>query len=506
MGEDLVQTELVVPAGHCLRPADLGALAAAGYMTLPVWRRPTVAIIPTGSELVRADGPAAAGEIPEFNSITLAAQVEAWGGIADRFEIVPDDEAKIRDRVSTAAASHDLVLLNLAPPLDRRLHCVIEAEVLVHGIAVRPGHPVVIGMVDATGTGRRRTPILGVPGYPVSAALTGELIVEPLLLRWSGLPPSHPETIEAILTRKVHSTPGDLELLRVTVGRVGSRVVAAPLSRGAGVISSLVRADGLVLIPSGIQGLEAGERVEVRLYRSPAELERTIVALGSHDLTLDLMAQFLGGQGIRLASGNVGSLGGLVALARGEAHVAGCHLLDPETGEFNVAYVERYLEGKPATIVTLAGREQGLITAPGNPRRLQGLQDLASQGVAFVNRQRGSGTRILLDYHLSQAGVPPSSILGYEREEYTHLGVAAAIASGRSDAGLGIRAAAAALQLGFVPLFQERYDLVFPAEFYSSPKLRPLLDLLGDREFRSAVAGLPGYDVSSMGRIVRSSV
>jgi putative molybdopterin biosynthesis protein len=178
----------------------------------------------------------------------------------------------------------------------------------------------------------------------VSAALTGEILVQPLLRRWSGLPPVQPETIEAILTRKVHSSPGDLELLRVTVGRVGEWVVAAPLSRGAGVISSLVRADGIVFIPPGVQGLEAGERVEVRLYRSSAEIDRTLVALGSHDLTLDLIAQFLSREGIRLASGNLGSQGGLVALARGEAHFTGCHLLDPETGEFNVAYVKRYME------------------------------------------------------------------------------------------------------------------------------------------------------------------
>jgi putative molybdopterin biosynthesis protein len=380
-------------------------------------------------------------------------------------------------------------------------------EVLVHGIAVRPGHPVVIGMIGVPGQrGKgRRTPILGVPGYPVSAALTGEILVEPLLRRWSGLPPSHSETIEATLTRKVHSSAGDLELLRVTVGRVGERVVAAPLSRGAGVISSLVRADGLVLIPPGIQGLEAGERVDVQLYRSAAEIERTLVVLGSHDLTIDLMAQFLGRQGIHLASGNLGSQGGLVALARGEAHFTGCHLLDPQSGEFNVAYVKRYLEGMPATIVTLAGREQGLITAAANPRGLKRLEDLAGEDVAFVNRQRGSGTRILLDYHLTLAGVPSSTIQGYEREEYTHLGVAAAVASGRADAGLGIRAAAAALDLGFVPLFEERYDLVIPAEYYASLKLRPLLDLLENPEFRGAVASLPGYDVSQMGNVVWSS-
>jgi putative molybdopterin biosynthesis protein len=362
-------------------------------------------------------------------------------------------------------------------------------------------------MIDLPGRERppRRTPIIGVPGYPVSAALTGEILVEPLLRRWTGLPATQPETVEAVLTRKVHSSPGDLEMLRVTVGRVGERVVAAPLSRGAGVISSLVRADGLVFIPPGVQGLEAGEKVTVRLYRPASEIERTLVTLGSHDLTLDLMAQFLSQRGVRLASGNLGSQGGLVALARGEAHFSGCHLLDPDTGEFNIRYVQRYLPQIPTTLVALVGREQGLITAAGNPLHLERLDQLAGGKAIFVNRQRGSGTRILLDYHLSRLGLPVASIDGYDREEYTHLGVAAAVASGRANVGLGIRAAAAALDLGFIPLFQERYDLVIPNEHYGSERLRPLLELLGDGDFRSAVAALPGYDVTPMGSLIWAS-
>jgi putative molybdopterin biosynthesis protein len=510
LGEDLVATELVVPSGHRLRPPDLGALAAAGYAQIPVWRRPRVAIIPTGSELVQADQAAEPGRIPEFNTITLAAQVEAWGGVPTRLAIVPDDPGKLQAAV-VSAADHDLVLLNAGSSAGSEDYTaqVIESlgEVLVHGIAVRPGHPVVIGMVDAPreAGGRRRIPIIGVPGYPVSAALTGEILVEPLLRRWTGLPASEPETVEAILTRKVHSSAGDLEMLRVTVGRVGKRVIAAPLARGAGVISSLVRADGLVFIPPGVQGLEAGERVTVRLYRAASDIDRTLVALGSHDLTLDLMAQFLSQRGLRLASGNLGSQGGLVALGRGEAHFTGCHLLDPESGEFNIAYVKRYLPQVPVTMVALVGREQGLITAAGNPRGLEDLRQLGDGKLTFVNRQRGSGTRVLLDYHLDRLGLPSASIEGYDREEYTHLGVAAAVASGRADVGLGIRAAAAALHLNFVPLFHERYDLVFPNEHYFSEHIRPLLELLTDETFRSAVAALPGYDVAPMGRVVWTS-
>lgn len=506
MGEDLVATELVLPSGHVLRPADLGAAAACGVVRIPVWRKPRVAIIPTGSELVPVTDDPAPGRIPEFNSITLAAQVELWGGVATRHPIVPDDLDQIRSAVRTAAASSDLILLNAGSSAGSEDYSsqVISSlgEVLVHGIAVRPGHPVVIGML-ASPDRQRSVPILGVPGYPVSAALTGEIFVEPLLRRWTGRARSEPVTLQAEITRKVHSSAGDLEYLRVVVGRVGDRVVAAPLARGAGVISSLVRADGIVAIPPGVQGIEAGEQVTVRLYRSTREIERTIVALGSHDLTLDLMAQFLAQAGRRLTSGNLGSLGGLIALGRGQAHVAGSHLLDPESGEYNLAYIDRYLRDVPVAVVALVGREQGLITAPGNPKRIGGLGDLAAGRIMFVNRQRGSGTRILLDYHLGQAGIPSTAISGYDREEFTHLGVAAAVASGRADAGLGIRAAASALMLDFVPLVQERYDLVIPERFFGSVELEPLLELLRNARFRDAVGELPGYDTTPMGRIIR---
>jgi putative molybdopterin biosynthesis protein len=336
----------------------------------------------------------------------------------------------------------------------------------------------------------------------VSAALTGEIFVEPLLACWQGRRPAEPSIVEAVLTRKVHSSAGDDEYLRVTVGRVGDRVVAAPLSRGAGVITSLVRADGIVLIPAGVQGVEAGEKVSVRLYRPPAEIDRTIVVLGSHDLTIDLMAQFLAERGARLTSANVGSLGGLIALRRGEAHLAGSHLLDPETGEYNLTYIRQYLPDVRVVVVALVGREQGLMVRAGNPKRILTLADLVRPDVSFVNRQRGAGTRLLLDHNLGRLGLSAEAIRGYQREEYTHLAVAVAVDSGRADCGLGIRAAASALHLDFVPLFTERYDLIIPRVHYESPQLRPLLDLLADPRFRQAVAALAGYDVAPMGTVI----
>ncbi|MCB8983086.1 MAG: molybdopterin biosynthesis protein [Ardenticatenaceae bacterium] len=515
MGEDMVATELVLPANHKLRPVDLGALAGSGHATVTVYRRPSVAIIPTGSELVAAETAVsglAPGQIIEYNSLVLAAQVAEWGGAPTRWPIVADDLAAIKTAVQQAAQTHDLILINAgssAGSEDYTAHVVRElGQLLVHGVAVRPGHPVILGLIAphaASPTPHSPVPIIGVPGYPVSAALTGEIFVEPLLARWQGQPPYEPPTLQATLTRKLNSPTGDDDFVRVAVGQVGDRVLATPLNRGAGVITSLVRADGLVRVPRFSEGLNAGTAVTVHLYRPPRDIERTLVAIGSHDLTLDLLAQFLAEKaaGLRLSSANVGSLGGLMALRRGESHFGGCHLLDPDSGTYNDSYVRRYLPGQEIVLVTLVGREQGWIVPPGNPRGLADWADAAQAGVRIVNRQRGAGTRVLLEYELGQRGIQPGDVAGYDHEEYTHLAVAAAVASGTAAAGLGIQAAARALQLDFVPLTHERYELVMTLATYESDLLRPLLELLHDEAFRTAVTALPGYDITHMGETRR---
>lgn len=503
LGEDIVATQLVLPSGHVLRPYDLGAIAASGHATVKVACAPKVAILPTGTELVPIGAELRRGDILEYNSLVLAAQIKAMGAQPTRFPITPDDFDALCARVAEAAESHDLVLLNAgssagAEDFSSR---VVEAlgRLLVHGVAVRPGHPVILGILNRSDGAS--VPIIGVPGYPVSAALTVDIFAEEIIAQWLGRRPVELPLETVSMTRKVTSPGGDDDFMRVAIGRVGERILAAPIARGAGVITSLVRADGLVLIPSGIQGVEAGETVQARLYRSKQEIERTIFCIGSHDVILDVIAQFLAEHDRRLVSANVGSLGGLVALKRGEAHLAGSHLLDPQTGEYNLRYIRQYLPDVPVKLVGLVNREQGLIVRRGNPKGVRSLQDLIRGEVAFINRQRGAGTRVLLDYHLEKLGIAADAVRGYADEEYTHLGVAAAVASGRADCGLGIPAAAQALELDFVPLFQERYDLVIPKIYADSELLGPLFDLLQSQAFRNAIHALPGYDMSVMGRV-----
>lgn len=504
LGEDIIATQLVLPAGHTLRPVDLGAIAAAGHTQVVLSRQPRVAILPTGSELVPIGSAIQAGDIIEYNSLVMAAQVMAKGGNAVRLPIISDDFLQICQCVKEAVEQYDLVLLNAgssAGSEDFSSRVVEElGDIFVHGVAVRPGHPVILGIIRAKDG--RAVPIMGVPGYPVSAALTVDIFVEPLLAKWLGRLPLELPTEDGKLTRKINSPAGDVDYVRVAVGRVGSELMVTPLSRGAGVITSLVQADGVVILPPGIQGVEAGGIVKVHLYRAKKDLDSTILSIGSHDMLLDVLGQFLTKYGRRLVSANVGSQGGLISLNRGEAHMAGSHLLDPATGEYNFPYIRRLMPGKAVKVVTLAKREQGLIVKKGNPEKIFTLFDLERPEIKFINRQRGSGTRVLLDYHFGKASIASENIHGYAQEEFTHLGVAAAVISGRANCGLAVAAAAQALDLDFVPLFYERYDIVFPMEFSHSDLIAPIFDLLGSTEFKTTVATLGGYDITPMGQIV----
>jgi putative molybdopterin biosynthesis protein len=504
MGEDIVETQLVLPAGRILRPVDLGALAACAESKVKVARRPKVTIFPTGTELVPVGKPVKPGDIIEYNSIVLAAQVNIWGGCATRMPISIDDFDLIKKRVKEAAETSDLLIINAgssagSEDFSARVVSTL-GTLLVHGVAVRPGHPVILGLINrANGS---KVPIVGVPGYPVSAVLTAEIFVKPLISLWLGRLYDEPEIIEANLTRKVTSPAGDDEYMRVILGKVNGELLAAPLSKGAGMITTMVNADGISIIPRGVQGWESGTSVPVRLYKPMREIENTIIAIGSHDLTLDLLAQYLNRRNRRLVSSNVGSLGGLMALQRSEAHFAGSHLMDPVSGKYNLKAIRDHLPDVPLRLIYWVGRLQGLMVKKDNPLNIKSLADLARPEVTYANRQRGAGTRILLDYEIEKLDISPEMIKGYDREEFTHLTVAAAIQSGRADCGLGIAGAAQALGLDFIPLYTEEYDLVIPQASFETGLMNPILEIAQDPEFRKAVAALPGYDVQNMGEIL----
>lgn len=433
--------------------------------------------------------------------MVLAAQVKNWGGEAKRFPITKDNFDNLCESVLKAAEDSDLILLNAGSSAGEEDFSakVIETlgDVFVHGIAVRPGHPVIMGMVY--NRQKRVVPIIGVPGYPVSAALTGEIFVKPLIYEWSGFLDHKDEVIEAEITRKITSPAGDDDYIRVVTAKVRDRVLAAPLSRGAGVITSMVRSDGYAIIPRGIQGKEAGDKVNVILNKEKSVIDNTLMVIGSHDLTIDLLSEYLSLRGKKLVSANVGSLGGLISLNRGEAHFSGSHLFDPNDETYNLSYVKKYVRNMRVKIIPWVYREQGLIVQKGNPLNILSLKDLARKEVSYINRQRGAGTRILVDYYLEKLGINTDNIKGYDQEEFTHLNVAVAVKSGRASTGLGITAAARALDLDFVPLYNERYDLIVPEDIYHSDLFKLVIEAMVDEDFRASVQALSGYNTSCMG-------
>jgi len=502
IGEDIVATELIIPENQRIRPVDIGALLAGGHTEITVRKRPRVFILPTGDEIVEPGTELKVGSIIECNSRVLGGLVHEWGGEPLRSDIIPDDVNELKKAIGEACDRADMVVVNAgssAGTEDFTSRAISEmGEIFIHGVGIKPGKPVILGIVKGK-------PVLGIPGYPVSAFITFHLFAKPLLHLWQGVDMTARETVNATLSRQLSSSLGQEEFVRVKVGQVGEKTIATPMTRGAGVIMSLVRADGIVRIPARSEGVGAGSEVEVELLRHRDEIRNTIVCIGSHDNTLDILANIVKKSvpHLSLSSAHVGSMGGLIALKRGEAHMAGTHLLDEESGLYNVPFIEALLQEKRIVLINLVYREQGLVVKKGNPGGITGFKDLLRDDVVFINRQSGSGTRLLTDKHLREMGADPFHIRGYEREEYTHMGVASAVLTGIADTGLAILAAANALGLDFIPVAKERYDIAIPREFIESDKMKALLRIIReDDEFRNTVEGLGGYDVSDMGKVM----
>ena len=506
VGEDIVATQLLFPQNHRIRPIDIGALLSGGVFSVKVWRRPKVVIIPTGSELVNCervkDGEELQpGQILETNSSVLAAMVKDNGGEATVNELVPDELEEIKKAILSAVLSEaDIVIINAgssAGSRDYTVHVIEElGEVLVHGIAMMPGKPTILGIIEGK-------PVIGNPGYSVSSVLSFEQFVKPLIYHLQGTQPPEPRKIKVYPTRDIPSKLGIEEFLRVSIGKVGDRYVATPLPRAAGSITTLTRAEGILRIPELSEGVSQSEEVDAELLVNEKELLNTVVFIGSHDMTIDILSDEIRreGKAIRISSSNVGSLGGLIALRKGTCHLCGSHLLDTETGEYNLSYIRRYLKGKPVAVFHLVKREQGLMVAKDNPKNIQGLQDLTRADVSFVNRQAGSGTRVLLDFKLQQAGIDPKEIRGYDHEEFTHMAVAVDVVSGAADCGMGIYAAAKALGLDFIPIESEQYDLVIPTQIIEQPNIQAILQTIRSDSFRERVKALGGYDPSKSGEL-----
>lgn len=498
VGEDIVAGEMILPSAHRIRPIDIGVLLSAGILDIEVVKKPVVAIFPTGTEIIEPTETPKEGDIIESNSRMFEGMVTECGGEARRYSPIVDDYDLIKSKVSEAVATHDMVIVNAgssAGTEDYTVHVLRElGEVIIHGVAVKPGKPVILAIVDGK-------PVIGLPGYPVSAYIAFENFVKPVLAAMTESVEQKPEFVDAVLTKRLISSVKHREYVRVKVGKVGSRFVAAPLARGASAAMSLVRADGFCIIEQNQEGVEAGETVRVQLYRSRAEIENTLVIIGSHDMILDVAADLLPEHyhGMFISSTHVGSMGGLMALTRGECHLAPAHLLDEDTGVYNVRTVEELFD-EPMVIIKGVHRIQGIMVKKGNPLGIQGVEDLTK--VRYVNRQRGAGTRVLLDYKLKQAGISPDDIDGYEREASTHMAVAALVQGESADAGMGILSAARAMDLDFIEIGPEEYDFVLRRADLELPQVQAFLDIITSDEFKKTLADMGGYGTEHTGELV----
>ena len=501
IGEDVCAGEMILPAHMEVSPAAIGAMIAGGVLEIPVICKPLVGIIPTGDEIIPPCADPRPGDIMEFNSSIFSAMLGQWGAETKTYPIVPDKFDQIKAAVAQAAAECDLVILNAGSSAGREdfsARVIGElGQVLYHGIAMKPGKPAILGCMGAK-------PILGVPGYPVSGIIVIEELLKPLIEYWLKAGAAPAAMAMATLTRPVVSGLKYQEFVRVRMGYVGDKLMASPLSRGSGVVSSFMKADGILTVPQGVEGYEAGEQVQVRLLSREDKLKNTLVVIGSHDPLLDELANLmhLEDGSVYMSSAHVGSMGGIMAIRRGEAHAAGCHLLDTETGEYNTAFIKKYFPKGGVKLLRCVGRQQGLMLQKGNPLGIEKFADIARPGLRFVNRQKGSGTRILTDYLCKKEGLAPETIYGYDREELTHTSVAAQLASGSADAGMGIYSAAQLYDLDFLPVCIEEYDLIIPDHAWDSPMVRQLVATLKSQAFREKILSMGGYTLDRPGEII----
>jgi putative molybdopterin biosynthesis protein len=492
IGEDIVAGEMILPENHLIRPMDIGAVLSGGITEVFVYEKIRVGILPTGNEITDQYGSLEKGKIFDTNSWTFRAIVEELGGVAERISPVEDDYEKLKEAVLELADRNHMVIINAGSSAGSKDYSarLIEdlGELILHGIAIKPGKPTILGMVG-------NKPVIGVPGYPGSAFLVFEEIVSPVIRALQKRRPERPLMAQAVVSRRIVSSLKHREYIRVKLGKVDEKLIATPLNRGAGVTMTLVRADGILVIPKNSEGYEAGEEASVELVNDMEAIENTIVSIGSHDLIMDYIGSILARKGKTLSSAHVGSMGGIMAIKRGEAHIAPIHLLDEETGEYNHSYIERFLSKENVALIKGVKREQGFMTAKGNPKNIRSIEDLKREDVLFVNRQKGSGTRILTDYLLGKSGMEASQIRGYDRDMTTHMAVAAAVESGTADVGIGVFSAAKAMGLEFIPIGFEEYDFAVPEKYMEMDLIQNFLRVLKSAEFEAILKELGGYGI-----------
>lgn len=492
VGEDFVIGEMLLTRHHLVKAVDLGALISGGIETLQVLKKLRVGLIPTGSEIVDIGTTLKPGDILESNTRMFAGLVLENGGEPHRYPIVPDEKEKLRQALIKATSENDIVIINAgssAGSEDYTASLIAElGEVWVHGIDIKPGKPAILGAIGGK-------PVVGIPGYPVSAYMTFKHFVVPMLTRT----PATTKMQEALLSQAVPSSLKHKEFVRVQLGRVNDKIIATPLKRGAASTMSLVKANGILTIDKASEGYPAGTMVSVEMTRNHLDLNDGLVAIGSHDLIMDWISDIMMTEKYRtyVLSAHTGSLGGIMAIKRGEAHLAPIHLLDEATGTYNMAEINRYLKGQKMVLIKGIKRWQGFYTRMGD-QPVMDFSQIVRDKLQFVNRQKGSGTRLLTDYFLNKEGVVPSEVEGYQTEVLTHTAVALAVKTGNADVGIGIASVAHQMALNYYPLAKEDYDFLVPLSQFELPVVQDFIRVLKSEAFKSKLDAAGGYELEEL--------
>ncbi|MBQ9945226.1 MAG: molybdopterin biosynthesis protein [Clostridia bacterium] len=492
IGEDICMGDMIVPSFTRLTPYLAGALLAGGRTVVSVIKKPLFGIIPTGDEIVSPCASPGKGEIIEFNSTVFSGMLSEFDCDSKVYPITPDKKELISETVSTAVKECDavLVLAGSSAGRDDYTSTIIQSlgTVAVHGIAVKPGKPAVLGVIGDV-------PVIGLPGYPVSAIVIMNEIVKYVSELYYKTEHKNAPAVEARLGRRIVSSLKYEEFVRVTLGKVGSSLVAVPISGGAGVITSFTKADAVVRVPQDLEGIDAGSTVRAELLRDISHIERALIVTGSHDPVIDEIADILKRSScdVSLTSSHVGSMGAVSALKTGCSHMGAVHLLDERTGEYNESYIKKYFPDGGVRLIKGIKRIQGLMVQKGNPLGIKDFSDIVKG--RYINRQNGSGTRILCEYLVKKHSLDRDSIKGYYNEEFTHTAVAAGIKNGNADMGLGIYSAAKMYDLDFIPVCSEEYDFIISEDAFFDEKVQLFLEILKSDEFRRRIEALGGYSL-----------
>lgn len=503
IGEDICAGDMLIPSYTIITPALAGALLASGNIEIEVLKKPLVGIIPTGDEIVSCDSNLNSGDIPEFNSVIFTGMLSQWGATAKTYPIIPDKLEKIEKTIKTAARECDIVLIIAGSSAGREDYTAKAVEnvgtLVIHGLAIKPGKPAVLGHIGAV-------PCIGIPGYSVSAIIVMEKIVKSVVFDMLCQMPENERIEKAKLSKKLTSSLKYREFLRTRLSYSEGSLIAIPLNRGAGVITSFTNAHGIIDVPQNCEGYEGEQEITVSLLRDIKDIKRLTCITGSHDPLIDEIADIFKRRrkGQEISSSHVGSMGAIMALKSRQAKLGGIHLLDENTGEYNISYIKRYFPEGGISLIEGVGRVQGLMTVPNNPKNIKSIIDVAKKGCSYVNRQKGSGTRILCDFLVKKAGIDSSLVYGYDREEFTHTAVATLIASGSADTGLGIYSAARLYDLAFFPVANEEYDFICRTEYLEDYGVRAFIEVLKSEEFKNRIKAMGGYTLNNPGRIKAS--